>query len=307
MPHAAHRLRAAAALLLVAAPFALVHTVRAAGALDRIRETARLRVGYRVDARPFSYTIGTGETAGYSIELCRKVADDVKTELGLNNLFVDWVPLGLGQRFSALQQGRVDLLCGADTVTLERRAEVSFSIPIFPGGVGALTRADAAPRLRDVLAGRGQPFRPTWRAAATQLLQSRAFSVVSGTTADEWLAARFADLHISADVRRVASYDAGVRAVVDRTSDALFGERAILLDAARRSGSGRDVVLVDRLFSYEPLAFALPRGDENFRLIVDRSLSRVYRSGAIGDIYTRAFGEPDEQTLAFFRWNALSD
>jgi len=307
MSHAACRLRAAAALLLVAAPFALAQTVRAAGALDRIREAARLRVGYRVDARPFSYKTGESDIAGYSIELCRKVADDVKTELGLSSLSVDWVPLGLDQRFSALQQGRVDMLCGADTVTLERRAEVSFSIPIFPGGVGALIRADAAPRLRDVLAGRGQPFRPTWRAAATQLLQTRVFSVVGGTTADEWLAARFTDLHISADVRRVASYDVGVRAVVDRTSDALFGERAILLAAARHSGSGRDVVLVDRLFSHEPLAFALPRGDENLRLVVDRSLSRLYRSGAIGDIYAHAFGEPDEQTLTFFRWNALPD
>ena len=50
------------------------------------------------------------------------------------------------ERFDAIKLAQVDLLCGADTVTLARRADVAFSIPIFPGGIGALTRADAFPR-----------------------------------------------------------------------------------------------------------------------------------------------------------------
>ena len=151
---------------------------------------------------------------------------------------------------------------------------MSFSIPIFPGGIGALVRADAPFRLREVLAGHGEVFRPTWRASATQLLQTRAFSVVSGTTAERWLNERFSDLKIVADISRTDSYDTAIRALLDRRTDVVVGERAILLDAAQRHASARDLMMIDRLFTYEPLALVLRRDDEPFRLAVDRLLSR---------------------------------
>jgi len=275
--------------------------------LDRIRAAGRFRVGYRADAQPFSYRVDTGGAAGYSIALCQRVADSVKGELGLPALDVVFVPVTLDERFAALNDGRIDLLCGADTVTLARRRDVAFSVPIFPGGIGALMRADASARLRDVVAGHGQPFHPTWRAAATQVLEAHSFTAVAGTTSDQWMADRMRELQIIAPTASVTSYDAGIQRVLDRQSDVLFGERAILLDAARRSRSANDLVVADRLFTYEPLALALAKGDDEFRLVVDRALSRIYRSGEIGAIYSRTFGEPDENALTFFRWNALSE
>ena len=82
--------------------------------------------------------------------------------------------------------------------------------------------------------------------------------------------------------------------MLDRTSDVLFGERSILLDARKRSPSGRELIVLDRLFTYEPLALALSRDDEDFRLEVDQSLSNLSRSGAIQLIYRKYFGEPDD-------------
>jgi putrescine:ornithine antiporter len=293
--------------VLTAVPLTRAQETRPAGTVERIRESGRLRLGYREDARPFSYKNESGQAAGYSVAVCQKVADDVKSELHLPVMTVEWVPVAFDGRFRALQQARIDLLCGSDTVTLARRQDVAFSIPIFPGGIGALVRADAPARLREVLAGRGQVFHPVWRASATTLLQSRAFSVVAGTTAETWLKQRMVDLEVVADVAPVNGYETGLRALLDRRADVLFGERAILLDAARRSPSARDLTLVDRLFTFEPLAFALARGDDDFRLVVDRALSRLYRSGAIGGVYANTFGEPDENALTFFRWNALPD
>jgi ABC-type amino acid transport substrate-binding protein len=192
-------------------------------------------------------------------------------------------------------------------VTLTRRMDVAFSVPIFPGGVGALVRTDASARLRDVLAGRGQVFHPVWRASATQLLQSKAFSVVSGTSAEKWLSQRMSDLEIIAPVVPVDGYETGVRGLLDRKADVFFGERAILLDTAKRHQSARDLTVVDRLFTYEPLAFAMGKDEDGFRLLVDRALSRLYRSSEIGALYTTAFGEPDDNVLTFFRWNGLPD
>lgn len=296
------------AALLVAAAQTWVHAAAAPGrAVSRIRDTGRITFGYRADARPFSYSDESGMPAGYSIALCQKVADEAKRELNVPALKVEWKPVEFEQRFRSLQLGEIDLLCGADTVTLARRGEADFSTPIFPGGIGALLRSDSPARLREVLSGRGRPVDPIWRANATQLLRARDFTVVGGTTAEKWLGNRLNDLEIIAGVATVTTYDEGVRQVLSRRSDAFFGDRAILLDAAKRHSGGRDLVVLDRLFTYEPMALALAPGDDDFRLLVDRALSRMYRSGEITQLYAKSFGEPDEDALTFFRWNTLPE
>lgn len=299
---AIHAVMLAAAVTVTAAQTAPT----AAGTLARIQTANRVRFGYRVDARPFSYQDQSGNAAGYSIALCQRIAGAVERELGLRDLSIDWVPIAAEDRFRAVQQGTVDLLCGADTVTLGRRAEVAFSIPIFPGGISALLRADAPVRLREALSGRQTPY-PTWRASASRVLQARSFGVVQGTTAAKWLSERIDELEIVTTVSPVNSYEAGVQAVLARRADALFGERAILLDAARRHAAPRDLLVIDRLFTYEPMALTLAADDDRFRLLVDRTLSRFYGSGEFGAFYTKWFGEPDESAINFFRWSTIPD
>ena len=60
-----------------------------------VTDPFKIELGFRADARPFSYKDESGKAAGYSIALCEKIADDVKTELGLPSLTVDWVPVTL--------------------------------------------------------------------------------------------------------------------------------------------------------------------------------------------------------------------
>jgi ABC-type amino acid transport substrate-binding protein len=285
----------------------VVPAPQTANTLDRIRDAMQVRLGYRADARPFSFKDDAGRPAGYSVTLCDAVAKAIKAERGLDALTTEWIPVTADDRFRALQEGRVDMLCAAETVTLARREHVSFSLPVFLGGVGALVRTDAPANLRDVLAGRNVTFHPTWRAASARALHARAFTVIQGTTADDWVTSRLAELKVVADVSRVAAYDAGVQALLERRSDVFFGERAVLLDTARHHSAARDLVPIDRLFTYEPLALAIPRGDEEFRLLVDRVLSRLFRSGEMVGLYTTLFGEPDESALTFFRWTALPE
>jgi polar amino acid transport system substrate-binding protein len=287
-------------------PFAYAAPAAAAGTLDRIRQAGKIELGFRADARPFSYKDESGKAAGYSIALCEKIADDVKAELALPALTVEWVPVTLEDRFQAVQQGKVDLLCGADTATLTRRKDVSFSIPIFPSGIGAILRADAPVQLRDVLAGRPSSG-PIWRGSPARILEKKTFSVVTGTTSAIWLANQFDKFQIDGTVAPVDSYQAGIQRVLDRSSDVFFGDRPILYDAAGASSSAADLVVLDRLFTYEPLALALERGDEDFRLVVDRSLSRLFKSGGFKDVYVKWFGEPDDSAAIFFGLSALPE
>ncbi len=305
-----HRVRVATSViaLLAFARLALADVTPASdGTLDRIKTTGRIRLGYRTDARPFSYQDESGNPAGYSVALSQRVVEATKAELGLADLPIDWVPVTVESRFSALQNGEIDLLCGAESVTLTRRGDVAFSIPIFPGGIGALFRADAPAKLPQILAGEPPQSGPIWRGNADRVLKEQTFSVVAGTTAEKWLAEKLGEFKLTAKVAPVDGYETGLKRVLDRKANVFFGDRAILLDAAKRSPSTNDLIVHDRLFTCEPAAFALARGDEGFRLVVDRALSRLYRSGEIRELYAKWFGEPNENVLTFFRWNALPE
>jgi ABC-type amino acid transport substrate-binding protein len=139
------------------------------------------------------------------------------------------------------------------------------------------------------------------------VLQTQVFSVVNGTTAETWVNAKKQEFHLSSKVEPVDSYDAGVQRVLDRKANVFFGDRAILLDAATRNPSAGKLMVLDRLFTYEPTALAFARNNEDFRLIVDRALSGLYASNQIEALYTASFGKLEAPTIAFFKWNTVPE
>jgi hypothetical protein len=50
-------------------------------------------------------------------------------------------------------------------------------------------------------------------------------------------------------------------------------------------------MLAEDYLSVEAGALAMPRGDEEFRLGIDRALSHIYRSGEISTTFNRTFGD----------------
>ena len=128
--------------------------------VERIRSTGTLKLGYRTDARPFSFKDASGNPTGYSVDLCQGLQESVKSELNIPSLKVEWVPVQVDERLSAIQEHQVDVLCGAMSITLGRRKQVDFSVPIFPGGVGVVVRKDANRQLRNILAGQAKDYTP---------------------------------------------------------------------------------------------------------------------------------------------------
>jgi polar amino acid transport system substrate-binding protein len=295
---------AAAILALIAT--SLASPPASGDTLSDIRAAGKVVLGYRTDARPFSYEESAGTPAGFSIALCERIAAEIKNEIGASELAVEWTPVTLEERFAAVQQGKIDLFCGADTANLSRRKDVSFSIPIYPGGIGALVRSDAPAALREVLA--GQPSTgPLWRGSPARFLNERKFSVVAGTSGETWLADRMAAFKVAANVVPAQSYAEGLQHLLDRSADVFFGDRAILLGAAAGDLSAGNLLAIGRTFTSEPIALTLARNNDDLRLIVDRTLSRLFASAEFYDLYVKWFGEPDESTLTFYRQSALPE
>lgn len=292
--------------LLLAAAVVVLPVLAAAGptgqaaaqTLERIKETKTLRVGHRSDARPFSYIDAAGRPAGYVVEICQAVAAGLGRQLGMPEIKIEYLEVSTQDRFEAVADGKIDLLCGSSTVTLSRREIVSFSLPTFITGVSAVLRADEAGFLKEVFAGR-RPTAPS-RTLVIEAFRDRVFGVRAGTTAEAWLQKHIASLAAKAEVITVDDYAKGLDLVASGEIDAFFGDRAILLELILQEQRAGALELGERHLTYEPYALALARGDEDFRLAVDRELSRLYSSSDIEPLFTRYFGRPNETARTLF-------
>ena len=113
--------------------------------------------------------------------------------------------------------------------------------------------------------------------------------MVAGTTTEEALRNTMKDAGIGAEVVAVATHADGLAMLDEDKISAYFADRSILLFLIKDSKAPEKLRLADDYLSVEPYALALPRGDSDFRLAVDRALSHIYRSEEIAAIFERAF------------------
>ena len=259
------RLRAAVLAALI-----LATGSASAGTLDRIAQDKSVRIAYRDDAPPFSYKGKGGQPAGYMVDLCRAVAKKLAEQLKVPTLDVVYVPVTAVDRFEAISKGKADLLCEPTTQTLSRREQVDFSIPTFVDGAGLMIRKDGPHSLK--------------------ALAGKKIGVLAGTTTQEELRNSLKEAGITADVIPADTHEDGLAMLDDGKVSAYFADRAILVFLAQQSAAPGKLLLADNYLTIEPYALALPRGDENFRLAVDRALSHIYRSGEIAQIFANTFG-----------------
>jgi polar amino acid transport system substrate-binding protein len=305
-----HRsLTASRVIAAMAVSFACAALPAMAGTLDRIKETGHIKLGYQADARPFTSSSGSGNPEGFSAALCQQVADHVKMQLGLAQLAVDWVKVTSSGDMGQIRDGTVDLLCTPAVETLDRRKDVSFSIPVFPGGLRAVMRKDAAEALRaaiDQTPGAKAPnARPVWRGSpVAKLLDKRTFAVVSGSTSQTWLAGKIESFQLDAKTVVVPDYRTGLQQLVDRKADVFFGDRAVVLGAMSSEQRGQ-LVISERMLTNEPLSLTLARNDDDFRLAVDSALSAAYADAGFGELYAKSFGASDDATRMFYSWRGV--
>lgn len=266
--------------------------------LERIKATGTLNLGFIDGVVPFSAQAGDGKATGFGIELCQAVADAVRARLVPATLNVRFVSMRAEAVFDDIAKGQVDLLCTPTVDTLKRRAIVSYSLPVFNGGIGALLRADAPRALRDVLNGKVAASGPIWRATVNRGLANHTYAVRAGTVTEEWVHEKTRQLGVSVHVITVDDDAKGVELVRVRQADAFFAERVLLLEKVARGAN--DVVVLERKFNVEPMGLAMGRNDDDFRLLVDTALSKVFTSAAFPSLYTRYFGAFDDAARATY-------
>ena len=73
--------------------------------------------------------------------------------------------------------------------------------------------------------------------------------------------------------------------------DAFASDHVVLVGLVLTSKEPGNFFVSSELFSFEPFALAVKRNDADFRLVADRVLSHLNRTGQIGEIYDKWFGK----------------
>lgn len=288
--------RAYAALSLLAAillcPSADLLAQDAEGTLEKVARTGEFVIGYRTDASPLSYENADGDPSGYSVDFCRRIAAGVKAHLGNNDIETRFVRVTSDDRLSAVTSGKVDIECGSTTITLARQEQVDFTLPTFVtgGSVLSLTRNGISD-----MSG----------------LSGKTVAVVKDTTTVGQLENYLQQNLIDAELVVVSDRKEGMRLLNRGDVDAFASDQIVLIGQVIEALNPKQYSLIDETFSYEPYGFIVRRNDADFRLVANRSIAQLYRSGQHIDIFFKWIGrigiQPPPMLIAMYQLSTVPE
>jgi len=256
---------------LLASPGLSLYAQESEGTLEKIERTGEFLIGYRTDSSPLSYENADGEPSGYSVDICRRIAASVNAHFDKKDIETKFVRISPEERLSAVIDGKIDIECGSTTITLSRLEQVDYSLPTFVTGGSVLSLAASGIQTMSDLAG-------------------KKVGVAKDTTTVEELRSYFKENLIDAEIVIVADRIEGMNRLNGGGIDALASDQIVLIGQVIEALNPQRYSLVNEIFSFEPYGFVLRRNDADFRLVVNRAISQLYRSGEEADIFYRWIG-----------------
>ena len=240
--------------------------------LEKIRDYGAIYVGHREGSIPFSYMVGS-DVVGYSMDLCDRIVDAIKNELGDPALKVVRVPVTSSSRLLMLMTGVIDLECGSTTNTKIRQQQVAFGVTTFVSGVKAVTRTDVGiERLID--------------------LNGKVVVTTAGTTTERLVRTVLSTRNALVRAKTGRTHSESLSMVVARQADAFVLDDAILAGLLAVSPDGGKLKLLQENFGFEPYGIALRKDDPEFKKLVDATLTGMMKSGEVEKIYNKWFLSP---------------
>ena len=215
-----------------------------------------------------------------------------KAAIARPDLIVKFVPVDADDRLQKVADGSIDIECGNTTNTLTRQEQVDFTNTIFITGASLLLPAASAVQ-------------------GVSDLTGKKVAVVEGTTTEKALRERLAAQSVDARVIPVADHDKAMKMLAKGEIDAHAGDQIVLIGLAHAADDPSMFVVAPELFTYEPYALVVRRNDADFRLVANRTLAQLFRSGEIMQVFDKWFaawgGRPSRLLLAVYALNGLPE
>ena len=240
------------------------------GTLQQIHESGEIRLGFREAEPPMSYADENGQAIGYTVDICNEIVKALSEKTG-KQLKATYVQVSAEDRFNALIENRIDILCGSTTQTLARRELVDFTLFTFVTGASLMSLKSA--NLLDF---------PS--------LEGKKVGVVKNTTTIDRLRETMVKAQTTATVVELDSARDALEKLRSGEIDAFSADQVVLIGMALGSDDVASLSISAGVFSFEPLALAVRRNDSEFRLVADRVIADLYRTERILPIYEKWMG-----------------
>jgi glutamate/aspartate transport system substrate-binding protein len=242
--------------------------------LRRIQETGVLTIGVRETSVPFSFLDAKGQPQGYSVDLCLRVADAIKSELRLPHMEVKFVPVSSSNRIPALVDGKIDLECGSTTNTRDRQKDVAFAYTTFVAGIKMLAKKSS-------------------NVSSVEDLRGKTVVVTKGTTSEKMLKALNEERVLGMTIIESSDHGESFKAVDEGKAIAFPMDDVLLYGLISKAKHPDDFAVVGKYLSVEPYALMLRRDEPRFERIVNRALIDLFQSGEIRRLYAKWFATND--------------
>ena len=243
------------------------------GTLAKVKASGAITVGYRESSFGFSYLDASLKPVGYSIDICMRIVDAIKTELRMPSLEVRYQAVTSANRIPLVANGTVDIECGSTTNLVERQKQVAFSPDIFRYNVRMLVKADSG--IKDIAD-----------------LQGKTVVTTTGTTSFRLL--READKGKNLEVTNVAAKDhtESFLLVENGRAQAFVLDDILLAGQLANARSPKDFRITGESLRTENQSLMLRKDDPEFKALVDRVVGGMMKSGEMEKLYNRWFMSP---------------
>lgn len=250
-----------------------VHAEEFTGRLKKIKDSGTLTLGVRDSSIPFSYLDDKQSYQGYSIDLCLKAATAIQKKLGLTSLNIKMVPVTSATRIPLIANGTTDISCDSATNNQERWNQVAFSVTEFVTANKFLSKKAANLKTLDDLKG-------------------KTVVSTSGTSNLKQITALNAERNLGMNILAAKDHAEAFLMVETGRAAAFVMDDILLSSLAANSKAPGDYQVSSEALSVEPYGLILPKGDNDFKKVVDEALTVVYKGDDIKKIYAKWFQSP---------------
>ena len=245
----------------------------ASATLDKIKSSGSVTMGVRESSIPMSYTTGNNSFEGYHVEVCRMILDDVKADLKMQNLKIQYQPVTSQNRVSLVQNGTVDIECGTTTNNAKRAQDVSFANTLYVEEVRIAVKADSG--ITSIAQLNGKKVATTTGTTSVQLLRKN--EKASGISFDEVFGKDHADSFLLLESGR---------------ADAFVMDGSILAGNIANSKNPKDFKIVGEVLSTEPIAIMVRKDDPEFKAAINKAIAKIVANGSMPKLWNKWFLQP---------------
>ncbi len=238
------------------------------GTLKKIKDSGRIVIGRSESSVPFSYTDAAGNPTGFSIDLCSRIVEAVKTELKMDTLDVRYVTVTGTTLIPLVVNGTIDMACSTTTDNLSRQRQVDFLYTMYVTGNQLLVRKDSG--IHEV-----------------EDLKGKRVAVNQGTTNEKIIKALDQKLNLGIRFLDTEDQPRGWLAFETGRVDCYVTDAIVEHGLISKSANPEKYEVVGRLLSFDPYSIVVRRDDSAFRLVGNRVLADLFRSGEIEQIYDK--------------------